>query len=106
MSSRYFLSVALALVGLLIAFAGVVVLGCQGLSWLRHGVWPPISLWDAWHWLGVPDLSPDDWLDVQRIFDPSLGFALFSVGSLIYFWGIITLAPPNNKRIADTGSVE
>jgi hypothetical protein len=95
MISRYLLAVALALMGLLIAFVGVVVLGCQGLSWLRHGVWPPISLWDAWHWLGVP-----------RIFDQSLGFALFSVGSLIYFWGIITLAPPNNKRIADTGSVE
>lgn len=39
-------------VGLLFAAGGIVVLGMQGITWFRAGVWTNPSLFDLWLWLG------------------------------------------------------
>jgi hypothetical protein len=85
---RFLVVAAIALLGLGIAFAGILILGFQCYSWLQSGSWIQISAVDvisaiySSEWLS----SPDTWLGVHKILQSLPGWILpIPIGLVIFF---------------------
>jgi hypothetical protein len=76
--------------GILIFGLGIVVLGFQLFSWLKHGHWLPLQLGLAYTWLGLP-MPSLSWFGVQKIvnwiFESSLSAGLMVCGLIVIFFG-------------------
>lgn len=97
---RRFLGGLVVLVGLLVALAGLGVLGLQIFGYLKIGEWKSVSLLSVatpqWHWLN----NPQSWFGLNGILRDALDIMPLSLTLILFGWLIAGSGSALRERIA------
>ena len=77
------------LIGAVFVLAAAAIPACQALVWLKTGVWPPLPISSALHYIGWA-VPATEWVGLQKLIDWIFYLPVFLIPAFLAFGALST----------------